>query len=410
MDTSVERRRTVSPIDWPSASESMRDSMRRLPAFVQLPLTYLTGKPFTDQRGLRLTPTSHLVGALGSIAVGLICSATAYHAIGATSLLVALFVPGWMLTLHGLRNLRMMVYHQCAHRNMWANTRADRMVGNIVAGLLLVQNLEQYSREHIGEHHALHHMSLRDPTVQAMLVGLGLRPGMTRAQMWRRVICQLLSPTFHARFAWGRLRSHVYNMSLPRLLATVASYGCAIAIVTWADLWMFAALAWVFPLTIPFQISNVLRLCVKHVFPDADTTVRRGTRYFGSLTNAIFLGDRAPERSLPPVRRMVAWVGWTWRLIFVHGMVRYLVLTGDTVCHDYHHRHPMSRDWPNYIFARQRDVDTGHPGWPPYREVWGLVPAINVVFDSLSRADPVEYDLAHLGEVNQRELFSAFDD
>jgi hypothetical protein len=209
---------------------------------------------------------------------------------------------------------------------------------------------------------------------------------------------------------WGRLRSHLHAASPRRLLVTVVSYGCVFTLVTVADAWLFFLLAWAIPLTVLFQISNVLRLCVKHVFPDPGITVRRGTEYFGGLTNAIFLGDRTPERTLPPLRRGLAWSRWAWRLVAVHAPVRYLVLTGDTVCHDYHHRHPMSRDWPNYIFARQRDLEAGHPGWPQYREVWGLVPAINLVLDSLAKADPAEYNVTRLAEVNQRELFAAFDD
>jgi hypothetical protein len=42
--------------------------------------------------------------------------------------------------------------------------------------------------------------------------------------------------------------------------------------------------------------------------------------------------------------------------------------------------------------------------------VWGLVPAINVVFDSLSVAAPASYDPALIPEVSKREVFAAFDD
>jgi len=97
-------------------------------------------------------------------------------------------------------------------------------------------------------------------------------------------------------------------------------------------------------------------------------------------------------------------------MLFVHAPTRYLVLTGDTVVHDYHHRYPSSREWADYLFARKRDIEAGHKGWPEYHEVWGLVPAINYVFDSLAVADPAEYDIARLPHVSKRELFAAFDD
>ncbi|MFD0382009.1 hypothetical protein ACFQ2B_04965 [Streptomyces stramineus] len=42
--------------------------------------------------------------------------------------------------------------------------------------------------------------------------------------------------------------------------------------------------------------------------------------------------------------------------------------------------------------------------------MWGLVPAINYVFDSLAAADAEEYDVTRLRSVSKRELFAAFDD
>src|SRR5206468_7765637 len=103
-----------------------------------------------------------------------------------------------------------------------------------------------------------------------------------------------------------------------------------------------------------------------------------------------------PSRKSSIARSAAAYARWLFRLLFIHFPARYLILTGDAVCHDYHHRHPRDRDWPNYIFARQADQDAGHPGWPPYEEVWGLVPAINRVLDSIRDADPGIYDPRNL--------------
>lgn len=159
------------------------------------------------------------------------------------------------------------------------------------------------------------------------------------------------------------------------------------------------------PLIPLFQVSNTLRLCVKHTFPPAGTEVRRGREYFAGLTNAIFIGEAAPVGE-----GAGAWLRWTARMLFVHAPARYLVLTGDTVVHDFQHRYPASRQWHDYLFARQRDLDAGHPGWPRYQHVWGLVTAVNRVFDSISRADPAEYDAARIASVSKRELFAAFED
>ncbi|MFG1904802.1 fatty acid desaturase [Micromonospora carbonacea] len=390
-----------------SADNSVRDSMRRLPRFAQLPLTFLTGRPHTGQRPLRLTPTAHLVTATGSVAVGLTATGVA---LALSGWWLALLLPGWASTLHGARNLRMMVFHQCAHRNMWARKRPDQILGKIVAGVLMVQHFERYSAEHVADHHALHHMTLRDPTVQAFLVSLRLRPGMTRRQMWRQVLGRLTSPVFHARFLWARIRSYSHAASRTERALTATGYAAVAALATVAHAWPLVLVGWVLPMTVFFQVSNTLRLCVKHTFPAPWQTQRRGKAYFASLTNAIFIGEPAPASSLRGGAAARAWARWWTRMLLVHFPSRYLVLTGDTVCHDFHHRRPMSRDWANYIFARQADIDGGHRGWPPYREIWGLIPAINLVLDSLAEADPDEFDPQRLAETSDRELFAAFDD
>ena len=64
-------------IDHDEAPVDVRESMRRLPSVLQLPLTYLTGKPYTGQRGPKPTPSFHLATALGSLGIGLSCSAAA---------------------------------------------------------------------------------------------------------------------------------------------------------------------------------------------------------------------------------------------------------------------------------------------------------------------------------------------
>ncbi|MCC3767417.1 fatty acid desaturase [Streptomyces sp. UNOC14_S4] len=385
-----------------------RDTMRALPRFTQYPLTVFTGKPLPEQKPLSWwTPGFHLATAVLSMAAGVVIGCIGLELSGAGLLLL---LPGWAVTLHGMRNLRMMVYHQCSHRNMYRRRRLDTAIGRATSSLLVIQNFARYSREHVSDHHAAHHMTLRDPTVQAFLVSLGLRPGMTRRQMWRRVLGKLFSPWFHLNFAVSRARSFWHGSAAGEKVTSLTLYTVAGAATVATGTWQTLLVVWFVPLIPLFQVSNTLRLCVKHTFPARGIEVRRGKEYFGSLTNAIFIGAPAPTPGLPFVRRTGAWLSWTARMLFVHAPSRYLVLTGDTVVHDFHHRYPSTPEWAHYLFARQADADAGSPGWPPYTQVWGLVPAINHVFDSLSVADPEEFDVARLREVSKRELFAAFDD
>jgi len=384
-----------------------RETMRSLPRALQFPLTVFTGKPLAEQSAPRWTPTFHLLSAVASMAVGLTVSTLAWNQGG---WYLALLLLGWAMTLHGMRNLRMMVYHQCSHRNMYRKRRLDLVIGRATSSLLIIQNFARYSREHVSDHHAAHHMTLRDPTVQAFLVSLDMHPGMTRRQMWRRLLGKLVSPRFHLAFGISRILSFSNESSRSEKVGAIALYGTVTGVSVATGVWPIVLVAWLIPLVPLFQVSNTLRLCVKHTFPVVGTEVRRGRAYFSSLTNAIFIGEPTPDAQLPLARRTLAWARWTLRMLLVHAPARYLVLTGDTVVHDFHHRYPSSREWFDYIFARQRDIDAGHQGWPEYHEVWGLVPAISYVFDSLVTADAEEYDVTRLRAVSRRELFAAFDD
>ncbi|MGW4809283.1 fatty acid desaturase [Kitasatospora sp. NPDC004272] len=381
--------------------------MRRLPRPVQLPLTFLTGRPLAGQRPVSLSPGFHLATAVLSVLAGVVLSGAAF-ALGGPFLL--LLVPGWAVTLHGQRNLRMMIYHQCSHRNMYGRRRLDAAIGYAVSALLVIQNFERYSREHVADHHAVHHMTLRDPTVQAFLISLDLHPGMPRRLMWRRVLLKCLSPRFHLAFGIARIRSFWHNAATAERVIALTLYGGGGAVAVVGGFWPAALVVWAVPTFLFFQVSNTLRLCVKHTFPEPGTTVRRGRDYFAGLTNAIFIGEPAPPRGLPAAAAAAGWTRWTLRMLLVHLPVRYLVLTGDTVVHDYHHRHPAGKQWFDYVFARQQDLVDGHRGWPAYTAEWGFTAAVNRVFDSLSAADPEEFDVARIGSVSKRELFAAFDD
>ncbi|MFG2947045.1 fatty acid desaturase [Streptomyces adustus] len=398
-------RSDLPPTPARTASADPRETMRRLPRPLQFPATLFTGKALPGQPSPGWTPGFHLATATVSVVLG-----TLVGVLALTLGHLLLLPVGWAATLHGMRNLRMMVYHQCSHRNMYRRRRVDRAVGHAVSSLLIIQNFQRYSREHVRDHHAAQHMTLKDPTVQAFLVSLQLHPGMTRRQMWRRLLLKLVSPRFHFSFAVSRVRSFWSESARSERVSALLLYGTAVTAAVLTGTWQTLLAVWFVPLFPLFQISNTLRLCVKHTFPVPGVVPRHGRGYFSSLTNAIFIGDALPSPELPLGRRVGAWTRWTLRLVLLHAPSRYLVLTGDTVVHDFHHRYPAAPQWANYLFARQQDIDAGHEGWPPYHEVWGLIPAISHVFDSLSAADAEEFDVNRLKAVSKRELFAAFDD
>jgi hypothetical protein len=78
-------------------------------------------------------------------------------------------------------------------------------------------------------------------------------------------------------------------------------------------------------------------------------------------------------------------------MLFIHLPTRVFVVPSDLVGHDWHHRHPKSKAWPNTIYERQQDLDAGCPGWPiPLEEVWGLGAALDDTFKVLSMAPSID--------------------
>src|SRR5262249_54199283 len=143
----------------------------------------------------------------------------------------------------------------------------DTYLGRTISVLLFIQNFDDYRREHIYDHHSTSHMTIKDPTVQFLLLLVGLRPGMTRAQCWRQLRRTLWSPIFHARFLQLRLVSAFAAPRWSHRLASITTVLMIIGVVAVAQAWIPFLVAYVFPLTVLYQISACLRLCVKHTFP-----------------------------------------------------------------------------------------------------------------------------------------------
>jgi hypothetical protein len=100
---------------------------------------------------------------------------------------------------------------------------------------------------------------------------------------------------------------------------------------------------------------------------------------------AIFCGAQVPEKQKNVVYDLWVWFVWVIHML-IHLIIRLTVLPGDIVTHDFHHRHPYSKEWKNYSFARQEDIEQLNKKWPPYTEVWGLFNAIDKVFISMSKS------------------------
>ena len=104
-----------------------------------------------------------------------------------------------------------------------------------------------------------------------------------------------------------------------------------------------------------------------------------------------FCGEALPSPDLPGPHRFISLAGWATRLLLIHAPVRFGVLVGDLPAHDWHHVVGLLRhdphDWGDAIFERQRAIDEGDVYRLAEREKWGIVAALDWVFDGLARAE-----------------------
>jgi hypothetical protein len=374
--------------------------MRVLPAFLQPFLTWLTGKPLQGETPTQLTPLHHLAGALIAFVFGVATSAMALTLMGGW---LVLLLPGWVATVHGARKLQVVILHHCSHYRVFGSKHWDTSLGTAIAAALVIQSFDEYRREHIDDHHSARHMTREDPSIRFLLQVVGLRAGMTLDQLRRRLLIALISPRFHGRFIAIRAASLLGSTPWHHQLLAGGFLVLLLSIVATTNSWLVFLVAYLFPLTILYHTSACLRLCVKHTFPERGVGRLRNRAVLASFTNAVFLGEPAPQRGAPLHAQMAAWTRWTFLTVFVHLLTRLFVLVGDTVCHDFHHRHPQE-DWANYIFARQADIEAGHAGWPAYTEVWGMRDALDEVFISLGTADASQFHLAEGQRLSVVEL------
>ncbi len=384
---------------------NVRESMKVLSDYLQPILTLVTGKPLSKQTPWQVTPTYHIFTALAILITGVIVSTF----IVIYSKLTWMLVLSWIITVSGARKLQLMIMHQCAHGQFSGNQKIDEWVGKAISIVLCIEDFNSYREGHLENHHNGYKLSTSDdPTVSFLFNMISLQPGMTKKQLWTRLITAIFSPFFHARFLFNRLKSSFCSPSLRHNINSFLFASLIFVLVFLTNSWFIFFVAWIFPLTILYQISASLRLCAEHCFLEVEfSQQRRNKKIISRLTVGIFLGESIPDSSLPFFKRNFHWIIWWIRMIFIHLLCRVFVMVSDTPCHDYHHRHPTTKNWSNYIFARQKDLELGCPGYPePYREVWGLFNAIDFTFESLSNL-PSTYFSPDFSRDVEREEWSA---
>ncbi len=365
--------------------------MQILPGFCQPFLTWLTAKPPVGDHVRERSPLFFVRVALAQTIGGVALAALAliFWAEAPVPIAAMVLFAGLVLSTSGLGLFQVVIFHHCSHGTVFQDRDMNVTVGRLISAILLFKHFDAYKVGHMV-HHSNNKLLTEEDEFADFVFGMcGLRPGMSKAVLWRRVLVALASPIFHVNFLRRRLRG---AWASPDRTHNVigASVWAGLAIVAFvAGQFDVFLLAWVLPVTVLLQIATVFRILCEHRFPDPEVIRQRGRDFACHATAGVFPGVMPPRRLATSPLGALHWAGWWIDMLTVQILVRLIVLVGDAPCHDYHHRRPASRRWTSYIQARQVDVETNASGFTTgYQETWGLFRALDQNLDSLARTSP----------------------
>jgi fatty acid desaturase len=360
---------------------------RRLPGFIQPFLTWLTARPAPGEAAKAHSSYYHVITAFATLGAGVAFSLAAFAAGG---LWLAALPFLMIVSASGMGKLQAVVFHHCAHGTVFRERSTNRRVGETISILLLMKHFDVYQHEHMLHHSPNKLLTYEDEFTQFVMNLAGLRPGLPKSVLWRRVLISFVSPFFHLRFLLARISSCLLSHSTVHNLIGWAAWGGLLYVAWLTETWIEVAVVWLFPVVILLQIGTALRTLCEHRFPEQEVIEARGKTFVCLATAGVFPGAAVPEQSAATPGGLVAWAGWWTTMLTVHLFARVFVLVGDAPCHDFHHRRPASRRWTDYIHARQKDADSGCPTYPlGYIETWGLFEAIDENLASLSTASRI---------------------
>jgi fatty acid desaturase len=363
-------------------ASSVRESWRRLPAFLQPLLTCLSGKPLDGEEPRDPGP----YGVLWLIAMKLVAGVSlSVAATGGGGGWLLLILPGCVLTVSAFRHLALTVIHETAgHDEVFTRDKeTDRVIGETAAVLSVSQNYDSYKTEHKQKHHGPKFMTEQDPTVRFLIKTLGITRGMSRLEAWARLLGALFTPWYQIRQTVARVKSswtgasQFHRRGMLLHLAVVAGLGAAFPATV--------LVAWVLPLLVT-NLAIAVRMCLEHVYPPSPITRLRSPEGVDGSTHAMFFGIAAPSSGLPWYLRFPAWGLWTGAMVGFVLPCKMVLAPGGSAAHDYHHAKPVAGACPDPVYARQQFLASRSPDAPPLTEVWGAAAAIDDLFASLTES------------------------
>lgn len=345
--------------------------------FTQRVLTWATGKALPGQRPIKggLSSWLHLAAVLLMLFTSAASSIILWRAAGWYLALIPVSVG---LTLSASRTLWLMDLHAAAHGSFAKSRWANKFVGDTVSLVLMVLPHSSYRQSHCADHHSPKTFCTADKDPDgSFLCWMGLAPATPKRTLWRRLMVGLISPKVHFVFFAARLKSNLLGSGWPRALLSViylALLACSAAHFGWTAF----LISWLLPIAFLYQVSAIVGWAGEHAWFAAKTGSME--TWHNACTHARFFGVPFPDNASIAQR-------WWWIIRMVCGVIlRALIVPGDLPNHDWHHRHPSSRDWPWAAYARQQAIEEGES----YSlETWGLIQAIDRGLSSIASQTPL---------------------
>src|SRR5437773_5707789 len=238
---------------------------RRLPAALQGFLTWLTAMPAPGAAQRDRTAVQHLAAAVGWTVARLALGALAFTGLQFGAALMPLAL---LLISCGLGLFQVVIFHHCAHGTVFRTREHNRQVGRLISAVLLFKHFDLYQREHMLHHSAKKLLTAEDEFAQFVFDICGLEAGLPKAELWRRVAVAVISPLFHGRFLWRRIKASLTSHDRAHNILGVAAWTGAFAAAAATGLLVPFLVLWVLPVTVLLQIATIFRILCEHRFPD----------------------------------------------------------------------------------------------------------------------------------------------
>jgi fatty acid desaturase len=311
---------------------------------------------------------------------------------------VPAYIAGMILIVGGARYFVATNIHMMAHHLMFREPATNHWWGEIFSTIFLIQAIDRYRGDHLA-HHGKIFATLEDGDA-VMVLRLGFAPGKTPRELWMNLFRLCISPNFHMKFLFGRLKENLVLCPRYRAAMTLGWFAI-LGVIGYAFGFAILFSVYILPIFLLIQVPALIQLLCEHIYISADMSPRARHKL---LSNGRYCGVPLPQWSGSYFGYAAAFMTWTLRIAFVELPARITIFQGSLPEHDWHHRHPGSRQWANGRMLREEELraEIVSKGQTEFLEVWGSIEIVDRVLRSMSRAAPYP-------ELKEMQLSGALD-